>query len=125
VVEIADALLEQSLHAFLMISPLLEMVLEDVEQDQVEDSLPLPEVVLRQRDEGAEQALEGNEQTAGEAAVAANRERDVPLPEMAPVAEVTCRLITQEVLDFRWGPGAGAVAIGPRFQALPRWRLRR
>jgi len=53
VVEVADALLEQSLHAFLVIPPRLEVVLEDIDQDQVEDPLPLPEIVLGQRNEGA------------------------------------------------------------------------
>ena len=125
VVEVADALLEQPLHPFLMILPLLEMVLEHVEQDQVEDALPFPEVVLGQRDDGAQQPFEGDEQTSGETAIAADRERDIPFPEVAPVAEMTRRLVTQEVVDFGWGPGAGAIAIGSRFQALPRWRLRR
>jgi len=77
------------------------VVLEDIEQDQVEDPLPLPEIVLGQRNEGAQQSLEGDEQTAGDAAMAANRKRDVPLPEVAPVAEITRGLFSQEVADFR------------------------
>jgi hypothetical protein len=89
------------LHPFLMISPRLEVVLEDIEQDQVEDALPLPEIVLGQRNERAQQSLESDEQTAGDAAVAANRKRDVPFPEMAPVAEVVRGLFAQEVADFR------------------------
>ncbi|MDE2978105.1 MAG: hypothetical protein OXU63_11375 [Acidobacteriota bacterium] len=84
-----------------MIPPRLEVVLEDIEQDQVEDPLPLPEIVLGQRNEGAQQSLEGDEQTAGDAAMAANRKRDVPLPEVAPVAEITRGLFSQEVADFR------------------------
>ncbi|MCY3934085.1 MAG: hypothetical protein OXH70_20470 [Acidobacteria bacterium] len=84
-----------------MIPPRLEVVLEDIEQDQVEDPLPLPEIVLGQRNEGAQQPLEGDEQTAGDAAMAANRKRNVPLPEVAPVAEITRGLFSQEVADFR------------------------
>jgi len=84
-----------------VIPPRLEVVLEDIEQDQVEDPLPLPEIVLGQRNEGAQQSLEGDEQTAGDAAMAANRKRDVPLPEVAPVAEITRGLFSQEVADFR------------------------
>lgn len=101
VVEIADALLEQSFDPFLMVLPLLQVVLEHVEQDQVENALPLPEVVLGQRNEGSQQPLEGHEQATGEAAVAADRKRDVPLPEIPPVAEMTRRLVAQEVADFR------------------------
>jgi len=33
--------------------------------------------------------------------MAANRKRDVPLPEVAPVAEITRGLFSQEVVDFR------------------------
>src|SRR6185312_3329103 len=59
--------------------------LQVLQQDEVEDALALPEVVLGKPDEGTEQAFEADDEPAEQAAVAADGERLIPGPQPSPV----------------------------------------
>ncbi len=106
-VVVADHLVEPLLHDRLDVADaVLEVARrggesrQPLEQDQVEDALPLPQVVLRDLHQRPQQPLEEDEDAAGEAAVAADGEPVVPRPQPAPGLEVA-RGLVEEVLDPR------------------------
>ncbi len=92
--------------------------LEVLEQNQIEDALALPEVVLWRLDERPQQPLQENDEAAEDTAMAAERELVVPVPQPSPVRQIAGRL-AEELLDRNgWRHGA-------RFRSAATRRLRR
>ncbi len=105
-IQLPEPLLEDPVDLLLVMPP-LPKPLDVAQQDEVEDPLPLPEILLGQVDEGTQQPLERHQKPPGKAPVTANRERNVPIPEVAPILETMGRPLPKEVLDFR-GPAVAA-----------------
>jgi hypothetical protein len=91
--------------------------LQVLQQDEVEDALALPEVVLGDLDERAQKALEADDEAAEKAAVAADGERVVPRPQPPPVGQVARGVLDEEVAE---GRGAALGTFGTAPMSAPR-----
>ena len=105
----------QVLQAAAVLVPDLLRAVQLLQQDQVEDPLALPEVVLRDLDEGTEETLDRDQETAQGAAMAADGERVVPLEQPLPVGEIAGGF-GEEIVDGRRAAlrGAGAARLHVR-----------